>query len=245
MHVGGSCLPNNLGPDASSHDVGSSVVLATDQNWPDALTASYLASYLRTGVLLTPTGSLSLYTAQAIQNEGVSTVFIVGGNQAVNDSVENQLKNTPQFQCGGTNPRTNFDGDPLNLDESRLSGPTADGTAATIRDVCELGVRGSANVSGVPLYNGFGTNPYNNTSGGDGVDAWCHPHHPGARTAYSATDQSWQDVAPMSSMSYFEHLPILMPPTDSLGADAQTGLLDLGIQQVIEPGGPVAISGSG
>ena len=39
-----NCLPNNAPPSASQHDVGSSVVLATDQNWPDALTASYLAS---------------------------------------------------------------------------------------------------------------------------------------------------------------------------------------------------------
>ncbi len=84
-----NCLPNNAPPSASQHDVGSSVVLATDQNWPDALTASYLAAYLRTGVLLTPTGSLSAYTAQAIAQEGVSSVFIVGGNLAVSNGVAN------------------------------------------------------------------------------------------------------------------------------------------------------------
>ena len=47
-------------------------------------------------------------------------------------------------------------------------------------------------------------------------------------------------------MSYWgsgsKGLPILITPPGGLGSQALTGLLDLGIQQVIEPGGPVAIS---
>ena len=62
-------------------------------------------------------------------------------------------------------------------------------------------------------------------------------------TAILATDQSWQDAA---ATVVDELLRASADPLDANGqpwaADAQTGLLDLGIQQVIEPGGPVAIS---
>ena len=244
-----NCLPNNAPPSASQHDVGSSVVLATDQNWPDALTASYLAAYLRTGVLLTPTGSLSLYTAQAIAQEGVSSVFIVGGNLAVSDGVANQLAGTQQYQCGGTVPRTDAEANPLNLNVTRIWGPTADDTAQDVSTFVNSGYVRTLNISGVPLYNGLGSNPYNNTSGKDSTDgagAALPTTVGGVRTAILATDQSFQDAAAVSSMSYWgsgsKGLPILITPPGGLGSQALTGLLDLGIQQVIEPGGPVAIS---
>jgi putative cell wall-binding protein len=239
---GNNCLPNNAPPHASQHDVGSSVVLATDQNWPDALTASYLASYLRSGVLLTPTGSLSMYTEQALRQEGVSTVFIVGGNLAVADSVQSQLAGTQQFQCGGTVARTDAEANPLTLNVTRIWGPTADDTAQDVSTFVNSGFVANLNISGVSLYNGFGTNPYNNTTGNDSISSHAPIPTIPVRTAILATDQSFQDAAAISSMSYAEHLPILITPPGSLGSQAQTGLLDLGIQQVIEPGGPVAIS---
>ena len=239
-----NCLPNNAPPNASQHDIGSSVVLATDQNWPDALTASYLASYLRTGVLLTPTATLSSYTEAAIAQEGVSSVFIVGGNLAVADSIATQLAGTQQFQCGGTVPRTDSESNPLNLNVTRISGPTADDTAQDVSTFVNSGFVATLNISGVPLYNGFGTNPFNNTSGNDSISDHSPIPTEAVRTAILATDQSFQDAAAISSMSYFEHLPILITPPGSLGAQAQTGLLDLGIQQVIMPGGNIALNNS-
>ena len=242
-----NCLPNNAPPSASQHDVGSSVVLATDQNWPDALTASYLAAYLRTGVLLTPTGSLSPYTELALAQEGVSSVFIVGGNLAVSDGVANQLAGTQQYQCGGTVPRTDAEANPLNLNVTRIWGPTADDTAQDVSTFVNSGYVRTLNISGVPLYNGLGSNPYNNTSGKDSTDgAGAALPTTAVRTAILATDQSFQDAAAVSSMAYWGAgsvgLPILITPPGGLGSQALTGLLDLGIQQVIEPGGPVAIS---
>ncbi len=242
-----NCLPNNAPPSASQHDVGSSVVLATDQNWPDALTASYLAAYLRTGVLLTPTGSLSAYTEQAIAQEGVSSVFIVGGNLAVSDGVATKLAGTQQFQCGGSVPRTDAEANPLTLNVTRIWGPTADDTAQDVSTFVNSGYVRTLNISGVPLYNGLGSNPYNNTSGKDSTDgAGAALPTTAVRTAILATDQSFQDAAAVSSMAYWGAgsvgLPILITPPGGLGSQALTGLLDLGIQQVIEPGGPVAIS---
>ena len=213
------------------------------------LTASYLASYLRTGVLLTPTGTLSLYAAQAIAQEGVSSVFIVGGNQAVADSVSTQLAGTQQFQCGGSVPRTDNEGNPLHLNVTRIWGPTADDTAQDIATFVNSGYVKALNVSGVPLYDGVGTNPYNNTSGHDSTTPGFGATLPTTpvRTAILATDQTFQDAAAIGSMSYGANsgtsgIPILITPPGGLGSQAQTGLLDLGIQQVIEPGGPVAVS---
>ena len=243
---GGGCLPNNSNPAPDKDDVGSSVVLATSQNWPDALTASYLASYLKTGILLTPGASLSGETQTAIRNEGASSVYIVGGNQAVADSIASQLQSTQQYQCGGTVPRTNSDGSALNLNVTRIWGPTATGTAEAIATYVDSGYVETENVSGVPLYTGTSLvpNPYNNTAQDDSaaLSPGSIPTIP-VRTAILATDQTFQDAASISSMSYYEHLPILLTDPGSLSADAQTGLLELGIQQVIVPGGPVAISG--
>ncbi len=228
-----NCLPNNAPPSASQHDVGSSVVLATDQNWPDALTASYLAAYLRTGVLLTPTGSLSAYTEQAIAQEGVSSVFIVGGNLAVSDGVANTLAGTQQFQCGGTVPRTDAEANPLTLNVTRIWGPTADDTAQDVSTFVNSGYVRTLNISGVPLYDGLGSNPYNNTSGKDSTDGAgaALPTIP-VRTAILATDQSFQDAAAVSSMSYWGAgslgLPILITPPGGLGSQALTGSVGSG-----------------
>ncbi len=144
---GGFCVPNNANPDPTADNVGSSVVLATDQNWPDALTGSYLASYYHTGVLLTPTASLSPYAEQAIQEEGISTVFIVGGPLAVSNGVQTTLEHTPQYQCGGSVPRVNALGTPIDLNVIRIDGPVADDTAEAIATYVDSGYVGLLNLA--------------------------------------------------------------------------------------------------
>ena len=238
---GGGCVPNNANPDPGTDNIGSSVVLATDQNWPDALAASYLASYYHTGVLLTPTGSLSSYAAQAIQDEGISTVFIVGGPLAVATSVQTTLSTMPQYQCGGSIPRVNALGTPIDLNVQRIYGQTADGTAEAIATAVDSSNVGIVDISGAAATSAFGSTLYNDTTGTDTSSTL--PTVP-VRTAILATDQSFQDAASASSVSYFNHFPILITTPGSLSPQAETGLLDLGIQQVIELGGPIAISNS-
>ncbi len=227
----GFCLPSGVTPNPNRFQTGSSVVLATDGSWQDALTASYLASWLRTGVLLTPTGTLSPYTAQALQQEGVSNVVIVGGPLAVSTAVENQLASTPAYQCGGAGPQLNALGQPIDLSVQRVYGTTADGTAEMVATYVDSGFVNNLNISGA-----FGL--YNDTTG---TDSGSSPTIP-VRTAILVTDNFFQDAASASGMSYYEHLPILLTPQGALGTEAETGLLDLGIQQVIELGGPLAIS---
>ncbi len=244
---GGFCVPNNANPDPTADNVGSSVVLATDQNWPDALTGSYLASYYHTGVLLTPTASLSPYAEQAIQEEGISTVFIVGGPLAVSNGVQTTLEHTPQYQCGGSVPRVNALGTPIDLNVIRIDGPVADDTAEAIATYVDSGYVGLLNLAAAVKYvspptasSPFGVTAYNDTLG---TNEGTLPTVP-VRTAILATDNTFQDATSASSLSYFEHLPILITNPTSLSTQALTGLLDLGIQQVIEVGGPIAIADS-
>ena len=67
------------------------VVLSSGVDFPDALSANYLAKRLGTGTLLTAPTTLSTAARTAIINAGVSTVYITGGTGAVSQGVENQI----------------------------------------------------------------------------------------------------------------------------------------------------------
>ena len=70
----------------------SSVVLASGVNFPDALSANYLAGRLGTGTLLTDPGNLSDAARFVIFGHGVRTVYITGGTTAVSQNVQNQIE---------------------------------------------------------------------------------------------------------------------------------------------------------
>jgi len=69
----------------------SSVVLASGTNYPDALSAIYLAGQLSTGVLTTDPNSLSTATKTELLTRAIKTVYIVGGSKAVSDVVASQI----------------------------------------------------------------------------------------------------------------------------------------------------------
>ncbi len=69
----------------------TSAVVTSGTNFPDALSAGYLAKQLNTGVLTTDPGSLSPQTRQELIAHSVSTVYIVGGTAAVSQNVQNQI----------------------------------------------------------------------------------------------------------------------------------------------------------
>jgi putative cell wall-binding protein len=240
----GNCLPNNANPHPRSTSFGSSVVLTVDTNDGfDSLAASYLASYYNTGVLLTegandPTeadgGSVDTvdqYSLNAIQQEGATTVFIVGGIDAVSAADATELASTPSYECGGSVERTNSLGQPLDLQVQRIWGPTADATAAAVSTFVNSGNVGQLDISGA-FSGGYNDTLGTSSSPSPNLDL---------RTAILSTDLDSQDAESASSLSYFDNLPLLLTPQESLGSYAETALLDLGIQQVIEPGGPLAI----
>ena len=69
----------------------TSVVLASGVNYPDALSAGYLAKQFNTGVLTTDPGSLSTKTKQELIAHGIATVYLVGGTAAVSQNVQNEV----------------------------------------------------------------------------------------------------------------------------------------------------------
>ncbi len=66
-------------------------VLASGANYPDALSANYLAQGLGTRVLLTDPNVLPQPTSQALITAGIKTVYIVGGTSAVSANVANSI----------------------------------------------------------------------------------------------------------------------------------------------------------
>jgi putative cell wall-binding protein len=94
----------------------SEIVLATGQNFPDALAAGPLAYSLSAPILLTTKDVLPKSVIQFIQDKGVNKVTIIGGNEAVSSQVESYLRNL------------------LKLEIYRISGNDRFETAAKIAD---------------------------------------------------------------------------------------------------------------
>lgn len=213
--------------DYSSCTYTSDAVLARDDAPYDALAASFLGGDLGTGILLTPGGSatsVSSATLQELRVSGITTVYVVGGPLAISDAIVNQLQNTLAYNCGGATPV----GSGTTLSVVRIWGQNQDGTAQTIDDYV-----GSA--SSLDVHKGYGL--YNNTSGTESAA----PSAGSLTTAVLAVDTGWQDAVAAGVFGYAGY-PIILSPTGSLSTEAQTALSDLGIQQVIVMGGPLAIS---
>ena len=201
-------------------------VLAFDGNFPDALSAQYAAGALGTGILLTGTDNLPASTIAAMQLNGVQTVFVVGGSAVIDQNVLNQLANTPAFVCGGTGPRLNSQGQPINLNVKVLAGPTRYDTNRAIDDffpspACTVpnGFTGCAN---------FTTNAFN----------------PILKTAFVSTGTNFPDALAAGAQSSEEGYPIILTDGTALSQQAIAQITDLGIQQIIVVGGPQAVSTS-
>lgn len=76
---------------ATFPDGATDVVLATGENYPDALAAAGLAGRISGPVLLTPSDELPEATSSALESLGATTVHIVGGPAAVSQGVEDDL----------------------------------------------------------------------------------------------------------------------------------------------------------
>lgn len=225
------------GTHAASPISGTSfapVVLATDSNYPDALAASYLAGYLDTGILLTPTNSVSQATLNALRVEGITNVYVVGGPDAISNADIATLQDTPVYNCGGTAPQTSLLGTAQDLSVTRIYGQTQYDTAEDIAEFPSATEIGSLDIPGA--YAG----QYNTTTGNESS---APVSSSGAlRTAILATGQGFQDAEAASALAYHDLLPIILTTGSALSSQAQAALSSDGIQQVIVMGGPDAIS---
>jgi putative cell wall-binding protein len=222
-----TAFPINGGCVGSPH----AVVLATDQGFADALSASYLASYLGTGILLTPTAGLSSETQAALQAEGITNVYVVGGTLAVSQNTINQVEATPAYTCGGPGSGT-ATGSNITV-TGPIAGATQYDTSELIATTPPLANIGTATLSGAYQ------DAYNDTAGTESSA----PAAAGAlKTAIVASGANFPDASAASVMAYNNHFPLILTDPSTLSSQTSAALSALGIQQVIVLGGVFAIS---
>ena len=226
-------------PPSCSNSLTATVpaVLVTNGSYQDALSASYLAGQLGTGILTTNTNTVSPEALQALALDGVTQVFVVGGPLVVSPADVTQLENTPSYRCGtgGVTPRLNALGQTRNLIVQQIFGQTADDTAGAVATFSGAGTPGASHFPAA--YGGA----YNDTSGSSGSPASSAPDTSVA-TAILATNQSFTDAASASAIAYTNHFPLVLSGQDTLSPAAAEALTNDSIQQVIVMGGPIAIS---
>jgi len=207
------------GTTPSCHTVA---VIASGDNYPDALAANYLAgrSGLSTQILLAEQGSLPSQTAAALRLAGVSEVVIVGGPLAVGDAVANQLAGTPAYACGGTTPTGNT------ISVSRIAGPTRFDTAAAVAQHAGAGAVGTLSLTGQSA----GAKPTAIVANGDSF-----------ADALSAGPMAYGGTASVTDGNG-HGFPLLLTNPTTLSPQAEAALKALGIGLVLIPGGPAAVS---
>jgi putative cell wall-binding protein len=207
----------------------TNVVLATDANYPDALSASYLAGFLNTGILLTPTAVVSSETLAAICKAGASVVYVVGGPLAVSTADITTLEGTRVCAVNG-GPLDAGSGPFLTV--IVLFGSTEYDTAQIISEFPGASQPHSVNISGAY------TGKYNDTTG----LSTAAPASAPLKTAILATGTGFWDAASASVIAFNSQFPVLLTTPTSLSVQASSALTSLGIKQVILVGGPLAVS---
>lgn len=91
----------------------TTVVVATGDNFPDALAGNYIAGQRNAPVLLTQQAAVPASTLAALQTLRAKNVVLLGGLTAVSQAVENTLNATPSANAAGGN-----------ISVVRLAGPT-------------------------------------------------------------------------------------------------------------------------
>ena len=215
------------------------IVLATDADFADALSSSYLEGSLKTGELLTPPGFLSAAAADAMRTEGITSVYVVGGPLAVSTAVVDQIESMLAYQCGGQSPLGT--GAPVHIKVTRIYGQTEYSTAQWVAEFPNASTVGSVDVAGA--FTGTnaagGSGLYNDTSGNESAAPTGSAPLP---TAIVATGRTFQDAESASVLSYDEHFPILLTPPTALSPHVVSAVDALGIRQVVVMGGPLAVS---
>jgi len=249
---------------------GLNAVLARGDLFADALASSYLAGALfqggedgiqGSGILLTTPTTLPDVTLAALRQSGARDVFIVGGTSAVSQAIEDQLKATPAYACGGTNVIVGADGNTVFLKVTRIGGATRYDTAQQIGQFPTSNLIGTADVNGDAIPNPLRTAilargdnfPDALAAGpmafyGDNVsNVWddtvaeSAPRDAATSNSFGSGLGSRGDGGAAFKADGF---PLFLTTPSGLSPQAQTGLLNDGIQQVIVMGGTAAIAAS-
>lgn len=76
----------------SFYETSENLIIASAENYPDAMSASPLAKLYNAPILLSSRGMLSKEVMEEIERLKVKNITIVGGNTSVSSDIENQLK---------------------------------------------------------------------------------------------------------------------------------------------------------
>ncbi len=212
---------------------GREAVLASTGEYQDALASQFLAQDLRTGTLLTPTTSLANVTATTLREEGVKTVYIVGGPLAITPAVADAIERLTAYECGGAT-RSGSTGKVV---VRRIAGRTQYATAMEVAERVSSaaakafpGAYSTRNPTG-------GTGRYNDTAGSSSAAP-----KGAVPTAILASGEEFQDAQAASVVSYRTKLPMLLTPSSTLSATAVAAVRKLHVKQVILMGGPLAVT---
>jgi len=217
---------------------GGAIFVATANDYHDALGAAYPAGADDSGVLLTDPQVLSQAAADEIRNQGVQTVYLVGGNLAISNAVQNTLASTPSYECGGVTPRYNILGTPEDLTVIRIAGQTADDTNLLLATF-----PGAEPITPTPGPLGAYATPTLFNDSGSGISTSA-PMLPVQNTAIIVTDQNFQDAVTGSVLAYGWPMPLIVTPPNALSLDALAALFNDHINQALVLGGTLAINDS-
>jgi putative cell wall-binding protein len=233
-YAAGDCV--GPGAEESGNEAGGVLFVATDADYHDALGAAYPAGADDSAVALTDPGSLSIGTANIIRQEGVQTVYLVGGPLAISNNVQNQLESTTSYLCGGVEPRINALGGTEDLTVIRIAGQTADDTNLQLADF-----PGAQPITPTPGPFGAYAAPtaFNDTGSGTGTGA---PTGVTQNTAILVTDADFPDAVSGSALAYGWPMPLIVTTPGALDTDALEAIFNDHINQVIVLGGVLAVT---
>lgn len=77
---------------AEKMSTSNTALIASSENYPDALVSALLAHEKKAAILLSSAKKLSRETLSALSNKGIKNVILLGGEKAISSSVANELK---------------------------------------------------------------------------------------------------------------------------------------------------------
>ena len=222
-------------------------LVATADNFPDALSASYAAGRIHAAIyLVRPTVDALAQVSLGLAGLGVKTVFVLGGPAAVPDTVVDFLKGlnttcTTDSLCG-SNPNGLSNGDPrvapgTKLAVARIQDPANDTRYGTMRLVNILtGLPVSIPVAVQQVMPAmFNATKQVAPASPANVCAAC-------RTAFVVSGANFPDALSAGVRAYAQGIPLILTDPAALSPEASQTLKDLQTQQVVVVGGEAAVS---
>ncbi len=216
-------IATNSGCGREEMQSGRYAVLASGENFPDALSANFLAGRLaeyshvyNVPVLLTTKNSVPAATMVALRNLGIRHVYIVGGTGAVSSAVQGALEGTRAYYCGGEALDNN-----QNLEVVRLGGADRYSTnRVSIQAATQL----------YPNWNGY-------------QRQWRVGEASKKTAVVAAGDDMLGGADALSAGPVaYAYFPLVLTPSSGLGSDALEVFDNLGIQTAVLMGGTGAVS---